>query len=923
MPWTQFRSGLKHFSDTDLKRIGEAFALGMRAHEGQKRKSGELYFDHPVAVARMLSNMGADADTIIAALLHDTLEDTVLTLPDIERAFGRTVADLVDGVTKIMPADTVDRPSLNEQTETLRKIFLLMQKDVRIMIIKLIDRLHNMNTASFLSEDRRITLARETIDVYVKIADRLAMRAIRDELHALCLAILEPETHKQLVALRTENEGRGRSTMQKMQKMMHATHPDIADALVLHYEHKRWDKLREQAEIGSAAATGQAALVVVFVCADTDACYRTLGLLHRLWRRETMSFQDFINSPMINGYKGLHTTVILEDGTRVRCKIRTPAMHRYAETGVMNFCFTGEAKGLLDYLPWTQRISPLAASTENRSEEFWESLQSDVLGESIVLHCPTDETILVPRGSTALDGAFYCFQDAALSAKEIKINGHSVPFDALVENAVSIKMESAGKKTVERRWIEWVNTAYATAKIRSSLAQQSDKKKIATGRQLLQDMLQSRKKGFLEEFSPESMSDAILTLGLITMDDVFIAIADGRLEPTKAYAALFEKKSTKSHLTKKKRTTITYTLDPTNAALIARITQSQSKYQKDVEEIRSNFSQRRGGGTVTMTLLITPEEKQTLLAELAAIGVTVVPNKGSNSRFRFWTGIAVLVGLWGLDPVIGSMLIRAHELSAIDLSIVRFWSLTALSAGLLVWQHWHKEVTEVRLSIFNSSLWISALLLTAVSLTSYRALQTTDPSHYTIPMTAAGILLTSIVNRKHWRILIITWALLIGGTAILIVGDPPWSRTGVIFTLLAVVAFTMFSLISERYKRSEHIAARAAQYFFLLSLLCAIMITALAPLATLSMTTPEVFIKMIAFSIVFAGIPYYIYYYLLTYKQIDVVLRCSFLIIFATLAGQTLLWEIKPSGTTLFAGACVAFGAMLPMLRNFQRNLKS
>ena len=339
MQWNEFRSHLRHMSEKDLAGVHEAYELGAKMHKDQKRRSGEPYFHHPVAVAIMLAGLGADADTIAAALLHDTLEDTPLTLAQIEQKFGKTVSELVDGVTKLTRVDIGEKPTLNEQIETLRKMFQVMQKDVRIIVIKLMDRLHNMQTAEFLPEEKRRALIKETMEVYVKIADRLSMQDVRDELESLCLALLEPDKYVLLNDLRQHNEERGGKVMQTMMQTLGKKRPDTLHHVALNYEHKKWSKLQIQLDMEGAAATGVSSLIIVFICKNTDDCYQMMGVLHQLWQRETLSFQDFINSPMINGYKGLHTTIILENGVRVRCKIRTKEMHEYAHKGISSLCF--------------------------------------------------------------------------------------------------------------------------------------------------------------------------------------------------------------------------------------------------------------------------------------------------------------------------------------------------------------------------------------------------------------------------------------------------------------------------------------------------------------------------------------------------------------------------------------------------------
>ena len=913
MQWNELRSHLRHISEKDLRRVQEAYELGKKLHEGQKRRSGDPYFSHPIAVATMLAGLGADADTIVAALLHDTLEDTHMTLEIVEKTFGKVVGELVDGVTKLTRAEIGEKPSLDEQIETLRKIFRLMQKDVRIMVIKLLDRLHNMQTIEFLPHEKQMVMAKETMEVYVKIADRLSMQDVRDELESLSLSILEPARYKQLYHARQQNEERGHSVLKRIESALLKWQSSPRD-LTLAYEHKRWSKLQEQIEMEGAAATGVASIIVSFVCKNVDECYQTMGILHQIWQRETLSFQDFINSPMINGYKGLHTTVILEDGTRLRCKIRTEEMHEYAHSGIASLCFRGEPKGLLEYLPWTKRISPLAKDTENHSDEFWQSLQSDVLGDSIIIHGASDEVVLIPQHATALDGAFYCYQNDALRITNIKVNGKDVPFNSPLENAASIQVELDAHQTVDRPWLDWVRTGLAIAKIRTALSHQSEKKKIVIGKQMLQELLLSRKKGFVEELDERSIGGALQTIGYSTLNDVYCAIADGRLDPLEVFIALFESKKPMQS-SKKYHSIVTYTVNPEDIQAMDRVNQVHKKYRTGLRNVQYMFRPSQTTGTVKLKLLLDPEEQRSLISELSAAGAVLI--HGASTSFeglRFWLGITLLLLLWGLDPVVGYKLIGMYHLSSLDLSLVRFWSLSLISGLLLLWQRFSHNLPQARLPLKSLSLWLSVLLLLCISFATYQALKNTLPSHYTIPMTTAGVLLTTIVNKQRWRLLIATWALLGLGILLLILQTPSWTWESIVYTLLAVVSFSAFSIVSERYKSNEHIAARAAQYFFILSILCALLTVPLLPLATVWTLEPTILGEVALYVILFVGLPYYIYYYLLTHKQIDLVLRYSFLIIFASVGGQMLLLEQPLNLVIILSALLVIIGAALPLL---------
>lgn len=911
MQWNEFRSHIGHFSARQLQRVREAFELGKRMHAGQTRRSGEPYFSHPVSVATMLAGMGADPDTIIAALLHDTVEDTPLTLQEIETLFGSSVGTIIEGVTKLNAADVAEKPNLNEQIETLRKIFTLMERDVRIMVIKLVDRLHNIQTAEFLPPDRQQILAEETRDVYVKIADRLCMQDMRDELKGFALAILNPEEFTKLSALRTQNEARGEEVLRSMQQRVLNEHPAALRQISMHYEHKAWEKIREQLQNEGMVITGISAVTAVFVCPTIDDCYRILGILHQLWKRESLSFQDFINAPAVNGYRGLHTTVILEDGTRVRCKIRTTAMQAYARKGIALRCFDGKPEGLLEYLPWTVRISPLAQDTEGRSSEFWQSLQSDILGESIVIYGPGDQSVTVPAGSTALDGAFHLFRDAALKITSISIGGKTVPFNTPLQQATSLNVTMSDTPTVERAWLQWVKTGLSVARIRSALAiALSPAEKHALGKELLQNVFREKRRGFIEEFDAETLEEKIQEAGYNSLENAYADIADGRADPAEVFRALF---LTAAPRAAKRHVTVAYNIDMDDADAMDRLNLIHRTYGPSLLEIRYRRSLRQNASLVTIRANMTPEEERAFIESLERAGAMRLRRSSRFAGVFSLTTVCVLFVLWGLDPVIAGLLLR-QWVAPPDLTIIRFWTLAAISGLLLLWTRWRNPLAEARLPLKNASLWASVGLLLCVAITSYIALQTTEPSHYTIPMTAAGILLTSIVNRKRWITLLFTWLCLLGGIALLIALTPGWPLSGIAFTLLAVMAFSLFSVISERYKRAQHVEIRAAQYFFALSLSCAVFSLLLLPFTALVTLSWPVILAAILFSFLFSGLPYYIYYYLLSHRELDFVLRFSFLIILTTVIGQAAIMGAVAWPIVIASGTLVTAGAVLPLL---------
>jgi len=893
--------------------------MGKDAHGAQRRKSGEPYFTHPIAVSHLLADMGADADTIVAALLHDSIEDTDLTLEVIDKEFDGSVTELVDGVTKLDEADLKDKPTLEQETESVRKIFTYMKQDVRIMIIKLADRLHNMQTVDHLGEERSKEWAQETLDLHVKIADRFSMREFRDELEALCLQTVDPNLYSELLKVLKKNERASEKIIKEINNTLKEKRPDIIKSLEIKHEHKSWGRLGIQMETEGAAATGVTTATAVFVCKDIPECYQILGALHQNWNREKLSFEDFINAPMINGYRALHTTIILHDGTRVRCKIRTEKMDEYSQKGITTMCFDSEAAGLLDYLPWTDRIATLAEDTADRSAQFWESLQSDILGDTIIVYGPNDRSVALPKGATALDGVFYLFGNKALNVKNIKVDGVEVDYSAPLDEVSALQVEFEDKPKLDRDWLQYLKTGFAVAEVRTALAQQSNKQKFNIGKDLLQNALDEHRKGFIEEFNQEVFLNALQTLGYTSIKEAYIAIADGHLEPDEVFDAIFKPKN-KSKDTASSIYKIRYTHVLDDTEILRKVMTVYQKYNKFFRKFSINHRPQLNIGTVDLKAQITPEQMKKLVSDLESAGAITVTVLSSSPVLRAFLGICLTFMLWGLDPVVAKHIMHAHSVSPINMTLVRFWSLTCLSAIFLVIQRRRGVMPQTPIPIRNPSLWISVVLLVVVALSTYIALLTTPATHYTIPMTAAGLVTITMVNKSKRLLFLMTWLLLIIGNVFLITESPTWPITGMIFTFLAVVSFTVFSIVSEHYKRREQVGARSMQYFFVLSILCFLVSLPLAPYSTLFNLAPRVLTEMIVFSIIFVGTPYYLYYIFLTQREMDFVFRYSFLIIPATILGQLLLKQSINWPVVLFAGTIVTLGAILPLVFAAKKN---
>lgn len=844
MQWTDFQFFVRKHPADQIERIHRAYLLGERKHAGQIRKSGEEYFSHPVAVAAYLAELKADPDTIVAALLHDTVEDTDLTLKEIDEQFDGTVASLIEGVTKLSKEELAEKPTLDRQIETLRKIFTLMQDDIRIMVIKLYDRLHNMQTVSFLSEKSQKMLAEETFEVYVKIADRLCMQDMRDELGGLCRAVLEPESFTSLYHLKRQNRQTGRQKVAKIRDTItHSNFKHILQKVSLRFENKTWKQLMAQMET-EGAISGNADIVCAFVCDSLDTCYQTLGMLHQLWLRESMSFQDFINAPAINGYRGLHTTIILEDGTRVRCKIRTKEMHDYARRGIATVCFQENERANLDkYLPWTKRISPLSADTEGRSDDFWENLKRDILGESIIIHGPADQRVLIPKESTALDAVFFLFNDDALKLESVKVNGKTVPFSTPLTYGVTLDVTLADEPTVRREWLMWTATGMATAGIRGALLRyQTNEEKMKIGKELLQKILTDKRRGFIDEFDEQTL---LQQTTYNSFNDIYIAIANGILKPLDAYDLLFERQKDMSK--NQHACVVNYTMNMNDESVMQRIRNVYKKYDADLREMRIKRQPNTPFASVTSRLQLAPANAEHLREDLQEAGAEHV-----EVIIRMKREIVLMAGVilpWAINPVFAKWLILSG-LRPLSLITVRFLVFSVfMTVFFCAWRCIKKPTFSPipKLPLLATIPAITHAIMTAFT---YLSIAIIPPSVHLTILRFNTLLLRNVSltgNRPRMRRSVELFIGLLSLTALLfILTLGKQYAFGIGLGILALFSYTIYSLSTEHVLQANQIKLRQPFLMFYMGIFLGLIGLLLLPFQHLKdilnpLTLPAIF----------------------------------------------------------------------------------
>lgn len=471
------------FDEVRLIELSSAVDFAAENHAGQKRRSGEPYITHPLAVAAILVEWGMDIDTVLAGVLHDTLEDTGLTIDDLESLFGRDVAFLVDGVSKVGKARSGMRDLssyLPETKDNLTKLLIAVGQDVRVIIIKLADRLHNMRTLKHMPHDKQLKISRETLEVFAPIADRLNMGRVRVELEELAFSYLKPKTFKRLQQEMKNRLGRSHRRLDKVRRAVNARLdtekiPHKMDGRVksVYSLHKKLRKVSNIDDIYDLIA-------LRIIVDDVDSCYLVLSVINNMYEPIVERIKDYIARPKPNGYQSLHTTVTTDDGQIVEFQIRTLQMHDYAERGLAASFHYNEQKltdayrkGQIGAMPadlaWIVELQEVAAALGSGQEIDIDDLKIDLFGNRIFVFSPKGDIYDLPDGAFPLDYAYRIHSDIGASAAGFLVNGKMEPFDYRLQDGDNVEVIT--KKTAKPKsdWLEYVLTNHAREKIKAQI----------------------------------------------------------------------------------------------------------------------------------------------------------------------------------------------------------------------------------------------------------------------------------------------------------------------------------------------------------------------------------------------------------------------------------------------------------------------
>lgn len=474
----------------DIEKIITAYEFAKESHIGQYRKSGDEYILHPVEVAKILIRLNMDSDTVVAGFLHDVVEDTLITSADIRYHFGEVVADLVDGVTKLsyIPEGT------KKQQENIRKMIVAMAKDVRVVIIKLADRVHNMRTLKYMKPEKQQSIARETLDIFAPLAHRLGMAKIKWELEDLSFYYLQPSMYKEIVKLvdskRQEREVYTEYVINNINEEAKKFGFEVKVSGRPKHLYSIYKKMYE----GGKGFDELYDLIAIRVIVKEEAeCYNALGIVHNLWKPVPGRFKDYIAVPKANGYQSIHTTVVGPEGRFVEIQIRTDEMHRIAEEGVAahwNYKEKNKHNRRDNVYSWLRQILEWQQVSDT-SEEFIKTVTGDILNETVFVFSPQGDVIEMLKGATPLDFAFHIHTQIGYKCIGAKVNGKIIPLDYKLQNGdqVEIITSKLPAKAPPRDWLHIVVTQSAKSKIRKWIKEQQFDEKVKDGKVALEKEL--------------------------------------------------------------------------------------------------------------------------------------------------------------------------------------------------------------------------------------------------------------------------------------------------------------------------------------------------------------------------------------------------------------------------------------------------
>nr|WP_087574823.1 bifunctional (p)ppGpp synthetase/guanosine-3',5'-bis(diphosphate) 3'-pyrophosphohydrolase [Sphingomonas sp. CDS-1] len=524
--------------DADEAMINRAYVFSVQKHGSQKRASGDPYFSHPIEVAGILTDFNLDDQTIVTALLHDTIEDTLVTYEEIEHAFGKDVAKMVDGVTKL---SKIEAMSENERAaENLRKFLLAMSDDIRVLLVKLADRLHNMRTLHFIkNEQKRRRIARETMDIYAPLAERIGMYDFMREMQLLAFRELEPEAYdsitKRLEQLKEGGHDKVDRIGAELQLLLGGKGLPVTVSGREKHPYSIWKKMQER-HISFEQLTDVMAFRVI--TETTEDCYRALGVIHQTYKMVPGRFKDYISTPKRNGYRSLHTTVIHQDNARIEVQIRSRDMHHDAELGLAaHWAYKQKGDAGDHHAAWLRDLVEILEQSQD-ADELLEHTRMAMYQDRIFAFSPKGELHQLPKGSTPVDFAYAVHTSLGNQTVGAKVNGRVVPLRTTLENGDQVEILKSEGQEPQPGWLTFAITGKARAAIRRYIRQKQRGEEVALGEKLYEEIIGRFSPELASELGDKALKAALKRLKLDDRGSLMVAIATHRLLDSEVMEAL-------------------------------------------------------------------------------------------------------------------------------------------------------------------------------------------------------------------------------------------------------------------------------------------------------------------------------------------------------------------------------------------------
>ncbi len=535
----------ENYNESHAEKIIKAYHFAKTAHAGQKRQSGEEYFIHPNAVAEILIDLGLDCDTVVAALLHDVIEDTQYTADDISQMFGPVVLSLVQGVTKLGKLNF--KSKLEEQAENLRRMFMAMSNDIRVIIIKLADRLHNMRTLSFKDEEGQKRIAQETLDIYAPIAARLGISSVKGELEDLCLRYLYPDSYYFIAERVAQTKLERQELVDHISGELHAMLDELGIKGDVNGRPKHFYSIYRKLKKGKPFEQIYDLIALRVIVDNVKDCYAVLGAIHTKWKPLPGRFKDYISVPKTNLYQSLHTTVLTSYGAPFEIQIRTFEMHKVAEYGIAAHWKYKQGNNIDttkiedDKLAWIRNVMQLQDEASD-SQEYLDMLKVDLYSDQVFVFTPKGDVFNLPNGSTGVDFAYAVHSKVGEKCTGIKVNSRIMPVSTKLNNGDVVEVITSNtSKGPSRDWLKFVITPNAKSRIRSFFKKEMREENEKRGREILEKEAKHRGYALNDLLATESWNKFVRQkYGLNTQEEVLALVGYGELTSLQVINKLVE-----------------------------------------------------------------------------------------------------------------------------------------------------------------------------------------------------------------------------------------------------------------------------------------------------------------------------------------------------------------------------------------------